>query len=85
MTKHGIHEIIKTLAVELAGYNILINTVCPSFTITELTMKNNTKKQLDEGLTVVLRTEKGLELVHDICRNEVKYAMEQIKSLNKDN
>ena len=47
-TKHGIHGITQTLAVELAPYNILINTVCPGFTLTELTYKNNTAEQIRE-------------------------------------
>lgn len=45
-TKHGIHGITKTLAVELAQYNILVNTICPGFTLTELTYKNNTPEQI---------------------------------------
>lgn len=45
-TKHGIHGITKTLAVELAEYNILINTVAPGFTLTELTSKNNSPEQI---------------------------------------
>ena len=48
VTKHGIHGLTKTLAVELAEHNILINTVCPGFTLTELTKKNNTQAQIDE-------------------------------------
>lgn len=47
-TKHGIHGITQTLAVELAPYNILINTVCPGFTLTDLTRKNNTPEQIEE-------------------------------------
>lgn len=46
VTKHGIHGLTKTLAVELAENNILINTVCPGFTLTELTTKNNTPEQI---------------------------------------
>ncbi len=45
-TKHGIHGLTKTLAVELAEYNILVNTVCPGFTLTELTKKNNTDEEI---------------------------------------
>lgn len=45
-TKHGVHGITQTLAVELAPYNILVNTVCPGFTLTELTRKNNTPEQI---------------------------------------
>ena len=44
--KHGIHGITKTLAVELAEYNVLVNTVSPGFTLTELTRKNNTEEQI---------------------------------------
>lgn len=47
-TKNGIHGITNTLAVELAEYNILVNTVCPGFTMTELTKKNNTLEQIAE-------------------------------------
>lgn len=47
-SKHGIHGITKTLAVELAPYNILVNTVCPGFTLTELTYKNNTPEQISD-------------------------------------
>lgn len=45
-TKHGIHGISKTMAVELAPYNILVNTVCPGYTLTELTKKNNSDEQI---------------------------------------
>lgn len=45
-TKNGIHGITNTLAVELAEDNILVNTVCPGFTRTELTEKNNTPEQI---------------------------------------
>lgn len=46
-TKNGIHGVTNTLSVELAPFNILVNTVCPGFTLTELTRKNNTKEQMD--------------------------------------
>lgn len=47
-TKNGIHGVTNTLAIELAPYNILVNTVCPGFTLTELTRKNNTPEQIAE-------------------------------------
>lgn len=47
-TKNGIHGVTNTLAIELASYNILVNTVCPGFTMTELTRKNNTKEQIEQ-------------------------------------
>lgn len=45
-TKHGLHGITQTLAVELAPYNILVNTVCPGFTLTEMTKKNNSPDEI---------------------------------------
>jgi len=45
-TKNGIHGVTNTLAVELAPYGILVNTVCPGFTATELTRQNNTPEQI---------------------------------------
>ena len=47
-TKNGIHGVTNTLAVELAPYNILVNTLCPGFTLTELTRKNNTLEQMQQ-------------------------------------
>lgn len=47
-TKNGIHGVTNTLAIELAQYNILVNTVCPGFTLTELTRKNNSVEQITE-------------------------------------
>ncbi len=47
-TKNGIHGVTNTLAVELAPYNILVNTVCPGFTLTELTRKNNSPEVIDD-------------------------------------
>lgn len=45
-TKNGIHGVTNTLSVELAADNILVNTVCPGFTLTELTRKNNTEEEI---------------------------------------
>lgn len=47
-TKNAMHGITNTLAVELAEHNILVNTVCPGFTATELTYKNNTQQQIND-------------------------------------
>lgn len=45
-SKHGLHGVTATLSLELAPYNILVNTVCPGFTLTELTEKNNSPEQI---------------------------------------
>ena len=46
-SKNGLHGITNTLALELAPYNILVNTICPGFVLTELTSKNNTPAQIE--------------------------------------
>ena len=45
-TKNGIHGVTATLSVELAPHNILVNTVCPGFTMTDLTKKNNSPEAI---------------------------------------
>lgn len=47
-TKHGIHGVTTTLALELAPYNILVNTVAPGQTLTELTLRNNSAQELNK-------------------------------------
>ncbi len=68
-TKHGIHGITQTLSVELAPYNILVNTVCPGFTLTELTYKNNTPDQIAEisGFIPMGRMAQPVEQAKVIC------------------
>lgn len=44
--KNGMHGITNALALELGESNILVNTVCPGFTLTELTKKNNSAEQI---------------------------------------
>lgn len=44
--KNGMHGITNALALELGEKGILVNTVCPGFTLTELTCQNNTPEQI---------------------------------------
>lgn len=43
-TKHGLNGLTKALALELAPYNILVNSVCPGFTATDLVLRNPPEK-----------------------------------------
>ena len=43
-SKHGLNGVTKTLALELGQYNILVNSVCPGFTNTDLIKKNPPEK-----------------------------------------
>lgn len=48
ISKNAIHGLTKALSIELAQYNIMVNSVSPGFTMTELTKTTNTKEQLVE-------------------------------------
>lgn len=45
-TKHGINGMTKALALELAQYNILVNSVCPGFTATDMVIKKNSPEKV---------------------------------------
>lgn len=45
-SKHGINGATKALALELAQYNVLVNSVCPGFARTDLVVKNNTPEKI---------------------------------------
>lgn len=46
--KHGLKGMVQTMALELAGRNILVNTVSPGFIATGLTYKNNSADVINE-------------------------------------
>ena len=48
LTKWGIVGLTKTLSIELAQYNILVNSVAPGFTKTDLTESTNSLEELDK-------------------------------------
>ena len=47
-SKAGINGATRTLAIELAPFNVLVNAVAPGYVNTELTKQNNTQAQIDE-------------------------------------
>ena len=48
ISKSSLDTLTRNLAKELAEHNILVNSVCPGYTDTELTFKNNSEKELIE-------------------------------------
>lgn len=47
ISKNAVHGLTKALSVELAEYGIMVNSVSPGFTMTELTARTNTPEQLE--------------------------------------
>ncbi len=45
--KSGLQGMTRTLAVELAPYNVLVNAIAPGFVNTEMTRRNNTGEQIE--------------------------------------
>ena len=52
-TKCGLVGLTKTLSVELASYDILVNAVGPGFTLTELTMSTNTSEEIEKMSDII--------------------------------
>ena len=46
MSKSAINGLTRSLAVELAPHNVLVNAVAPGYVITDLTRKNNSEAEL---------------------------------------
>jgi len=46
-SKSGLNGMTRTLAVELAPFNILVNALAPGFVNTELTRQNNSEEELE--------------------------------------
>ncbi|MDR0777950.1 MAG: SDR family oxidoreductase [Methanomassiliicoccaceae archaeon] len=46
-TKHGLHGLTMTTALELSDFGILVNTVSPGFTATDMLKDNNTPEELE--------------------------------------
>lgn len=47
MSKHALNGAVKTLAMELAPYGVLVNALSPGYIATKLTYKNNSPETID--------------------------------------
>jgi 3-oxoacyl-[acyl-carrier protein] reductase len=52
-TKFAVAGLTKTLAIELAADNIMVNAVAPGFTLTELTATTNTAEELKKITNII--------------------------------
>jgi len=48
MSKAALNGLTRSLAIELAPFNILVNAVAPGYVLTDLTRQNNTEAELSE-------------------------------------
>lgn len=46
MTKNGLHGLTQTMAIELSKFNIMVNSLSPGFTLTDLTRETNSEEEL---------------------------------------
>lgn len=82
-SKAGLNSITRTLAVELASHNILVNSVAPGYTNTELTKINNTKDQIEEIKKLIpmcrlAEPEEIAEVVYFLCSEANTYITGQV-------
>jgi 3-oxoacyl-[acyl-carrier protein] reductase len=52
-TKAALIGMTKTLAIELAPFNILVNSVAPGYVMTDMTRQNNSENELEKILTTI--------------------------------
>ncbi|MBI5554649.1 MAG: SDR family oxidoreductase [Elusimicrobia bacterium] len=83
MTKAGLNGLTRTLAVELAPYNVLVNAVAPGYVNTELTKQNNSPADLEKirntiPLGRLAEPDEIAELVAFLCSAKNTYITGQV-------
>jgi 3-oxoacyl-[acyl-carrier protein] reductase len=86
-SKSALNGITRTLAVELAPHNVLVNAVAPGYVNTELTRKNNTPeaiKAFAEQLPIQRLAEPReiAELVAFLCSARNSYITGQVIAID---
>jgi NAD(P)-dependent dehydrogenase (short-subunit alcohol dehydrogenase family) len=78
VSKSGLNAFTRSLAVEMAPYNILVNTVAPGYVNTELTRQNNSEQDLQNIRTMIpmqrlAEPEEIARLVAYLCSEQNTY------------
>jgi len=78
ISKSALDSLTRSLALELSEFNILVNTLSPGFTETELTFNTNTKKEIDQicksiPMKRMAKTNEIAEFAIFLCSDYNKY------------
>jgi len=78
ISKHGLLGLTKNLALELAEYGVMVNSVSPGYIETQMTAKNNTEetiKQIVKNIPVgrLGQPEEVADMVGFLCRESNTY------------
>lgn len=80
-SKHALNGLMKSMALELGEYNILINQVAPGYVMTPMTTKNLSKEELDFLIEKTLPT-KRLQTPEDIADAVLFFGSPRNRSIN---
>jgi len=87
ISKSGLGGLTRSLAVELAPYNILVNCVAPGYVNTELTHKNNSKSEIEKikksiPLGRLCQPQEVAELTAFLCSKKNTYITGQVIAID---
>ncbi|HVO83578.1 MAG TPA: SDR family oxidoreductase [Syntrophobacteria bacterium] len=82
-SKAGLNGLTRTLAVEMAPFNVLVNAVAPGYVDTELTRQNNSAQDLQAICTTIpmgrlAQTSEIAEVVFFLCSDKNTYITGQV-------
>ena len=77
-SKGGLDSLTRTAALEYGPHNILVNSVCPGFALTDLTRRNNTQAQMaalaeQTALKRLAEPREIVEVIHFLCSERNTY------------
>ena len=82
MSKTALNGMTRSMAVELAPFNVLVNTVAPGFILTDLTRQNNSSEELEKiaqtlPMKRLAEPKEIAELVAFLCSDKNTYMIGQ--------
>ncbi len=82
MSKTALNGMTRSLAVELAPYNVLVNAVAPGYVMTDLTRQNNTPAEIEKisqqiPIQRLARPQEIADVVAFLCSEQNTYLVGQ--------